>query len=144
MTIALLAGILIVLILILWKLIKRGEPRANLQEIQFMFIVKADHPPVPFSLKLGTVMDSEGNAIPEAQLDVTVETSNSDAVAVEFDGTAKTGVASFGNPGEAEVRANVKFGETLLGTGAASFTVTVGDPASISSVDLAFEGLTEA
>lgn len=113
-------------------------------EVILMFVIKDDHPPVPFSLSLGTVTDAEGNAIPDAQLDVTVESSNADAVAVEFDAAAKTGSVSFGSPGEAEVRANVSSGGTLLGTGAASFTVTVGDPAAISSVDLAFEGLSEA
>lgn len=34
--------------------------------------------------------------------------------------------------------------EILLGTGAASFLITTGDPASIAGVNLAFEGLTEA
>lgn len=118
------------------------QPKHN--EVIFMFVVKDDHAPVPFSLALGTVTDAEGNAIPDAQLDVTVESSNPDAVAVEFDAAAKTGSVRFGSPGEAEVRANVSSNGALLGTGAASFTVTVGDPAAISSVDLAFEGLTEA
>lgn len=119
------------------------QPKPN-NEVTFMFIVKDDHAPVPFALNLGTVTDAEGNAVPDAKLDVTVESSNADAVAVEFDADAKTGTVSFGSPGEAEVRANVSSNGTLLGTGAASFTVTVGDPAAISSVDLAFDGITEA
>ena len=109
-----------------------------------MFVVKDDQPPVNFSLVLGDVTDSEGNAIPDAALDVTVESDNPDAVAITFDPATKSGTASFGSPGQANVTANVKSGETLLGTGAAAFTVTVGDPAAITSVGLNFEGITES
>lgn len=109
-----------------------------------MFIVKDDHPPVSFSLVLGNVTDAEGNVIPDAQLDVTVESDEAGVVAVEFDPAAKTGTVSFGGPGQANVTANVKTGETLLGTGSAAFTVTVGDPAAITSVNLAFDGISES
>lgn len=113
-------------------------------EVRFMFIVKDDHEAVNFSLKLGTVTDAEGNTIPDAQLDAVVESSDPSVVAVSFDSGSKTGSVSFGNPGVASITAQVKSGDTLLGSGAADFTVTVGDPAAISSVGLNFEGLTEA
>jgi hypothetical protein len=51
---------------------------------------------------------------------------------------------SFGSPGVASVTAtvtNVK--GDILGSGAADFTVTTGDPAAVSDVKLAFGGLTE-
>jgi hypothetical protein len=109
------------------------------------FIVKDDQVDVPFSLALGQVTDAEGNPIADPQtLDVTVESDNPTVVSVTFDPVAKTGVASFGGPGQANVIANVKIGTTVLGTGAASFTVTPGDPAAITGVNLSFEGLTEA
>lgn len=118
-------------------------PASNLLEVRFMFIVKNDNPPVPFSLVLGEVTDAEGNVISDAKLSTTVESDNTDAVAIDFDSATNSGTASFGNPGQANVVANVKSGETLLGTGAASFTVTLGDPAAISGVALEFEGLSE-
>lgn len=119
-------------------------PQPEPLEVKFVFIVKDDHEPVNFSLALGEVKDAEGNVIPDAQLDIAVASDNPDAVAVSFDAAAKTGSVSFGAPGQANVTANVSSGGKLLGTGAAAFTVTVGDPASISGVGINFDGLTEA
>lgn len=119
-------------------------PQPTGVKVTMSFIVKDDHAPVNFTLALGDVTDAEGNVIPDAKLDVTVESDNAAAVAVEFDAAAKTGSVSFGAPGQANITANVKSGATLLGTGAASFTVTVGDPAAITGVTLAFDGITES
>lgn len=94
--------------------------------------------------KLGDVTDAEGNAIPDAQVDIAVESSDPNVVAVSFDGASKSGSVSFGSPGVASLTAKVSSGGNLLGSGAADFTVTVGDPAAISSVGLNFDGLTEA
>jgi hypothetical protein len=121
-----------------------ANPQPKPLEVRFMFIVKDDHEPVNFSLKLGTVTDAEGNTIPDAQLDAAVESSDSSVVAVSFDPATKAGSVSFGSPGVASVTAQITSGGRLLGSGAADFTVTVGDPAAISAVDLNFEGLTEA
>lgn len=126
------------------KLQPLPQPQLKSLEVKFMFVVKDDHVPVNFSLVLGDVTDAEGNAIPDAQLNVTVESDNPAAVAVEFDAAARTGSVSFGSPGQANVVANVKTGDVLLGTGAAAFTVTVGDPAAITGVSLNFEGITES
>jgi hypothetical protein len=111
----------------------------------FMYIVKDDNPDVNYSITLGEVKDGEGNVIPDAQLTVEVESDNPAAVAVSPGEGGRSGSISFGAPGQANVTANVKnSGGSLLGTGAASFTVTTGDPKSISGVSLAFEGLTES
>lgn len=119
-------------------------PPDKFLEVRFMFVVKDDNPAVNFSLVLGNVTDAEGNAIADAQLDVAVESSDPNVVAVSFDAASKSGNVSFGSPGVASVTASVSTGGKLLGTGAADFTVTVGDPAAISSVALNFDGLTES
>jgi hypothetical protein len=113
-------------------------------EVKFMFVVKDDQPSVNFSLVLGDVTDAEGHTIPDAQIDLEVESSDKTVVSVSFDPASRSGNVSFGAPGVASVTAKVSSGGNLLGSGAADFTVTVGDPAAISSVGLAFEGLTEA
>jgi hypothetical protein len=113
-------------------------------EVKFMFVVKDDHPSEPFSIVLGEVKDAEGNVIPDAQVDVAVKSSNETAVAVSFDPATRAGSANFVNPGVAALSAEVSSNGVLLGTGAVDFTVTVGDPASISSVGISFPNLTEA
>ncbi len=120
------------------------EPQPKSLEVFMSFVVKDDHEPVNFSVVLGDVTDAEGNAIPDAALDVAVESSDANVVAVSFDAAARTGSVSFGSPGNATVTANVSTGGKLLGSGVAGFVVTVGDPAAISSVALSFDGLTEA
>lgn len=120
------------------------QPQPKSLEVFMSFVVKDDHPAVNFSVVLGDVTDAEGNKIPDASLDVNVESSDANVVAVTFDAAAKTGSVSFGNPGNATVTANVSSGGTLLGSGVAGFVVTVGDPAAISSVALSFDGISEA
>ena len=119
-------------------------PQPKLIEVKFMFIVKDNAPDANFSVVLGDVTDAEGNAIPDAQLTLAVLSTDEAVVAVTFDPATKAGSVHFGNPGTATVTATVSSGETLLGSGAADFTVTVGDPAAISNVALSFDGLTEA
>lgn len=110
----------------------------------FMYIVKDDNPDVNYSISLGEVKDAEGNVISDAQVSVEVESDNPAAVAVAPAEDGRSGSLSFGSPGQATITANVKDGSgNLLGAGAASFTVTTGDPASISGVSLQIEGLTE-
>jgi hypothetical protein len=113
-------------------------------EVRFMFIVKNDHPSEPFSIVLGEVTDSEGNVIPDAQVDVAVKSSNEDAVSVSFDADSRSGEVSFGNAGVASLTAEVSSGGNLLGVGAVDFTVTLGDPAALSSIGINFPNLTEA
>lgn len=119
------------------------QPQPKQLEVRFMFIVKDDHEPVNFSLVLGDVTDAEGNSIPDAKVDVEVLSSDESVLALSFDAATKSGTVSFGNPGVASLTASVSSGGKLLGSGAADFTVTVGDPAAISSVALNFDGLTE-
>ena len=119
-------------------------PQPKRLEVRFMFVVKDDHEPVNFSLSLGDVTDAEGNVITDADLDVAVESSDANVLSVEFSAFERRGTVSFGSPGVASLTATVKSGDKLLGSGAADFTVTVGDPAAISSVGLSFDGLTEA
>lgn len=120
-------------------------PQPNTFEVKFMYVVKDDNPDVNFSLVLGDVTDAEGNTISDsgAALDVTVETTDDSVVAVTFDPATKSGSVHFGNPGTATVTATVSSGGNIFGSGAADFTVTTGDPAAISSVDLTFDGLTQ-
>lgn len=119
-------------------------PRPKQVEVRFMFVVKDDHEPVNFSLTLGDVTDAEGNVIQDANLEVAVESSDTSVLSVDFNAFDRKGVVSFGSPGVASLTAKVTSGDKILGSGAADFTVTVGDPAAISNVALAFDGLTEA
>jgi hypothetical protein len=119
-------------------------PQPNQLEVRFMFVVKDDNPDVNFSLVLGEVKDAEGNVIPEAKVTTAVLSSDENVVSVTFDPSTNSGSVHFGAPGTASITATVSTGETLLGSGAADFTVTLGDPAAISGVALNFEGLTEA
>lgn len=119
-------------------------PPAKQLEVKFMFVVKDDNADVNFSVVTGDVTDAEGNVIPDAQVDLAVSSTDDSVVAVTFDATSKSGSVHFGNPGTATVTATASNGGTLLGSGAADFTVTVGDPAAISGISLSFDGLTEA
>lgn len=123
-----------------------GCPQEPQNEIRgkIMYIVKADNPAVGFEIMFDT-FDSEGNQVPEDSLDIEVVSDNEDAVAVEFDESAQSGTVSFGNPGLANMNVTVKDANgELLGSFGAQFTVTVGDPASISGGDIVFDGLEEA
>ena len=125
------------------KINTQPPPLPNPLEVKFMFVVKDDNADVNFAVVLGDVTDAEGNPIADAAVTVAVLSTDESVVSVTFDATAKTGSVHFGNPGTATVTATVSSGETLLGSGAADFTVTTGDPAAISSVALNFDGLTE-
>jgi len=125
-----------------WLLALLGESQEKFRG-EIMYIVKADNPEVGFEVSF-EAFDSEGNVVPEDTLDVTVESDNPDAVAVVYDETTESGTVSFGSPGLANLNVTVKNGETLLGSFGAQFTVTVGDPASISGGSLVFEDLVEA
>lgn len=108
------------------------------------YVVKDDQPDVPYSVTLGEVTDAEGNVIADPQ-GLSVEVTSSDPSVVELTpADDKSGSAHFGNPGQATVTANVKDANgNILATGSANFTVTTGDPASVSSVEVAFPDLTQ-
>lgn len=110
-----------------------------------MYIVKDNNPDVAYSLVVGEVKDAEGSVIADPQLSVEVVSDNPAAVAVAPAPNGKSGSISFGAPGQANLTANVKDAAgNILATGAASFTVTTGDPASVASVGLTFDSLTES
>lgn len=121
----------------------RHKPKSSKAEVKIVFAVKDDHESVNFSLAVGEVTDAEGNVIPDAKLDLAVESSDPNVVAVSFDAGTRSGSVSFGSPGVATITATASSGGKVLGSGAANFTVTVGDPAAVASVGLAFDGLTE-
>lgn len=120
-------------------------PQPDKLEVKFVFKVPNDHQEEPFSISIGGVTDAEGEALPDTN-GLTVEVTSSDdaVVAVSFDPSTNSGVASFGHSGVASLNASVKNAAgDILGSGAADFTVTTGDPAAVSDVKIAFGGISE-
>lgn len=133
--------------LILFSLLKR-QPKADKPkplEVRIVFLVKDDHQDESFSIEIGGVTDAEGHAIADPSgLSIEVASSDDSVVAVSFDEASKSGSVSFGGPGVASVTASVTNAKgDILGSGAADFTVTTGDPAAVSNVKIGFAGLTE-
>lgn len=120
-------------------------PQPNSLEVKFVFKVADDHQDEPFAISIGGVTDAEGQPIPDTSgLIVAVASSDESVVGVSFDPASNSGVASFGAPGVASLTASVTNAKgDILGSGAADFTVTTGDPAAVSDVKIAFSGLTE-
>lgn len=121
------------------------QPQPKQLEVNFVFKVANDHQSEPFSISISGVTDAEGEALPDTKgLTVDVKSSDDAVVAVSFDSATNSGVASFGRSGVASLTASVTNAKgEILGSGAADFTVTTGDPAAVSDVKLAFGGLTE-
>lgn len=121
------------------------NPQPKSLEVKFVFKVADDHQDESFSISISGVTDAEGQPIADSSgLGVKVESSDESVVAVTFDEAGKSGSVSFGSPGVASVTATVTNAKgDILGSGAADFTVTTGDPAVVSDVKLAFNGLTE-
>jgi hypothetical protein len=114
-------------------------------EVRFVFKVPNNHPDEPFAISIGGVTDAEGEPLPDAS-GLTVEVASSDdaVVSATFNQATNEGVAHFGHSGVASLTASVKNAAgDILGSGAANFTVTTGDPAAVSDVSIAFSGLTE-
>lgn len=117
----------------------------NPLEVTFVFKVANDHQDEPYSISIGNVTDAEGETLPDTK-GLTVEVTSSDeaVVAANFDPSTNSGVAHFGTSGVASLNAVVKNAKgDILGSGAADFTVTTGDPAAVSDVKIAFSGITE-
>lgn len=111
-----------------------------------MFIVKADHPDVPFTINPPSVVDSEGNPVDPGSLRYVLSTDNAGVVSLSLNDDGMSGSAHFGAPGFANVNVVVEpaAGGDMLGSFGAQFTVTAGDPAAIVGGSIAFEGITEA
>lgn len=120
-------------------------PQPKQLEVKFVFKVANDHQDEPFSISIGGVTDAEGEALPDTTgLTVEVASSDDSVVGVSFDTATNEGVVSFGHSGVASLNAAVKNAAgDILGSGAADFTVTTGDPAAVSDVQIAFGGITE-
>jgi hypothetical protein len=114
-------------------------------EVKFVFKVANDHQDEPFSISIGGVTDAEGEPLPNnSALTVDVKSSDDSVVGVSFDPSTNSGIVSFGHSGVASLTASVTNAKgEILGSGAADFTVTTGDPAAVSDVKIAFGGLTE-
>jgi hypothetical protein len=114
-------------------------------EVKFVFKVANDHQDEPFSISIGGVTDAEGEPLSGTDgLTVDVKSSDDSVVAVSFDSSANSGVVSFGHSGVAALTASVtNAAGDILGSGAADFTVTTGNPAAVSDIKLSFGGLTE-
>ena len=125
--------------------IRRKPKPTKGTEVRFVFKVADDHQDESFSIAIGGVTDAEGQPISDASgLKVAVVSSDDSVVAVSFDEGSKSGSVSFGAPGVASLTATVSNAKgDILGSGAADFTVTTGDPAAVSDVKIAFAGLTE-
>jgi hypothetical protein len=109
------------------------------------YIVKDDNPDVGFAVTTGDVTDSEGNAIPDAQVTLEIASSDDSVLAVTVGDDGKSGTVKFGSPGVAAFTVQAKGPNgTVLGSGGDNFTVTTGDPAAITSVSTSFDGLTPA
>lgn len=111
-----------------------------------MFIVKADHPDVPFTINPPSVVDSEGNPVDPGTLRYAITTDNAEVVSLTLNPDGVSGTAHFGAPGLANVNVTVEpaDGGAMLGSFGAQFTVTAGDPAAIVGGSITFDGLTEA
>lgn len=130
---------------VLYVKVRRKPQSTKDTEVRFVFKVKNDHQDEQFSISVGSVTDAEGETLPDTSgLVVEVETSDPDVVSVDFDPSTNSGVAHFGRSGVASLTASVKNAAgDILGSGAADFTVTTGDPAAVSDIKIAFSGLTE-
>lgn len=127
------------------KLETLPQPQPNKLEVRFVFKVANDHQDEPYSIAIGGVTDAEGEPLPDTK-GLTVEVTSSDEAVVSagFDPATNSGVVHFGTSGVASLNATVKNAKgDILGSGAADFTVTTGDPAAVSDVSISFSGLTE-
>ena len=105
---------------------------------EIMYIVKDDNPDVGYSISY-TAFDAEGNALDASATKSSVVSDNESVVSV------LDGQIHFGAPGLANINVTVSdLNDVLLGSFGAQFTVTTGDPASISGGSITFDGLTEA
>lgn len=108
------------------------------------YVVKDDNPDVGFKLTVGEVKDSEGNVITDPQgLETEILSTNDGVVQFTPGANDREGSVRFGSPGQANLNYNVKDAAgNVLGSGSDGFTVTTGDPASITGITANFDGLT--
>jgi hypothetical protein len=142
-----------------WKLRNRllrqelAAPGFTITGGRLMFIVKADHADIPYSITPPeSVTDSEGNPVPMTSLEYQVTSDNPAAVSVEPDSDEDplTGMIHIGVPGAApeDGLANINVllvhDGVILGSFGAQFTIVPGDPAMVVGGGITFDGITEA
>jgi hypothetical protein len=112
---------------------KKGEIRMN-------YIVKDDNPDVGFSVSGGEVTDAEGQPIPTT-LEIT--STNPDVISMALNPDGKSGTVHFGAPGLGNFNVVEKDAAgNIVASNSDGFTVTTGDPASITPIVTSFDGLT--
>jgi hypothetical protein len=106
------------------------------------FAVQNNHPDEQFTVDVGEVRDAEGELLEDSSVDVVVESTDPEVVAVD----QAAGTVSFGRSGTATVQATVRKKNDPdadpLGSFAANFTVTTGDPSAVSGGSFNFPNLT--
>ena len=117
---------------------KEKEPVKTLHELIVL------NPTLKASLIQFESAKTQLDAVAKQCMLIKVTDSDSSVVAGNFDPSTNSGVAHFGKSGVASLNAVVKNAKgDILGSGAADFTVTTGDPAAVSDVKIAFSGLSE-
>ena len=121
-----------------------GLKLQQIGDIRMNYIVKDNNPDVGFNVTTGDVTDAEGNVITDpTTLTIEVKSNDDSIVEVISNEDGKSGTVHFGSPGTASVTTQVTDSNgTVLASGGDTFTVTTGDPSAISSVNVAFDGLT--
>lgn len=128
-----------------WMLIKAYGPICNqsrIGEIRMNYKVKNDNPNVSMTLEIGEVRDAEGEVVDAPALEVNINTTDPGVLGFNPSADGRGGEVSFGTSGVASLQYEVKHNGVVLGSGGDTFTVTTGDPASVSSINASFEGLT--
>ena len=105
------------------------------------YVIKNDNPDFGYSVDVGEVRDAEGEVLPDEAVVVEVASSDADVLALSPDSDS-SGSIHVGHSGIAQFSVQVKDLEgNILGSHGDSFTVTVGEPASVSDISTSFEGL---
>jgi hypothetical protein len=122
-------------------------PSEEKGEIKVMFVEQSSHDPVPFSVAISGIKDADGNELPREEVKVEVTTSDSSVLTADYDESTDKGEIQFGTAGESLFTINVTDADDpddLLATYQMGFKlISSGDPASVTSVSVTFEGITE-
>lgn len=124
----------------------RCNPSSEQGEIKVMFVEQATHEPVPFSVAIAGIKDAEGNELGRDEVTVEVSTSDPAVLTADFDESTDKGEIQFGGVGESLFSLNVvdkDDPDDVLATYQVGFKLVSGDPASVESVAVSFEGISE-
>jgi hypothetical protein len=113
-------------------------------EVNIMFLLDATHDPVNFAVAIDDIRDKEGNVVPRSEVAVQLRFSDPTVLGAEYDQAADKGVLSFGAPGDSTFTLDVVDKDDpsqLLATKSEAFRLIAGDPNSVGSVNVSFEGI---